>query len=211
MKHKLDFMMIILAILIFNGFASAQGNEEIDKQIESQIERPAQMKMRVEEMRAEKISCPLGMQQTITAGLNDNLALPTEPTFNSLIKSVYPSPPYSYKEFDDKTVNKMAGHSFILKNYKPCEGRGCGGELLVRVCNFNRDLWTNDKIYVGTIVGGKLNPFVYYGNIWSPKEGNQCKDLKIPLTAAMLASMSTLDVLIQDDTAIDYMKLTLKY
>ncbi len=211
-------MMIILALLTFGNSVLAQNNEDIDKQIDSQIERPAQQQRlrtdvrSLEMLTTDKGACPLGLQQVIMAGLNDNLAPANEATFNTLLKAVYPSPPYSYKDFDDKSVNKMVGHSFVLKNYKPCEGRACGGELLVRVCNFGTDLWTNDKIYVGTIVNKKLNASVFYGDIWSGQnEAKTCKDIKIPLTAAMLASMQTLDVLIQDDTAIDYIKLTFFY
>jgi len=218
MKNKLRFIAAIFALLTFSSLIAAQNNEDLEKQIEEKVERPPQQKLSRTQADsvfltdARAAGCPLGLQQVITAGIYDNLALPFEPTFKSAaLTSVYPSPPYNFKDFDDPAVNKSVAHSFLLKSYKPCEGRACGALLEIQVCNSGRDLWQNDKIYVGSIVGNKFVASIFYGDIWKPTESGKCKNLSIPISPAAIASMSILEVMIQDDTTVDNMKLTLNY
>lgn len=214
MKNKLNFIIAIFAMLIFSSLAAAQGNEDIEKRVESAIQRPPQQRIsRTAEIEAFKpVQCVLGLQQTFSAGIYDNITLPTEPTFKSpALLAAFPPSVYSYKDFDDKAVNKLVGQSFMLKNYKPCEGRMCSVLLEIQVCNSGADLWTNDKIYVGAIEGNKMIPSILYADIWKPNEANKCKNISIPIAPSVVASWSTLEVLIQDDTTVDNMKLTLNY
>lgn len=213
MTSKLKLIAAILALLAFSTLATAQDREIVDKQIGSRVLAPSR---RIAEGRVleatDRIKCPLGMQQTVLAGIVDNFALPTDPTYkDAALLSVYPASTTNYKDFDDPSLNKVLGQSFSLKNYKPCESRICSGLLEIALCNDGQDLWQNDKLYVGTVEAGKLNPSIFYGDIWKPTEKGQCKTMSIPIAASMIASSAALQVVIQDDTKVDYMRLTLNY
>jgi hypothetical protein len=217
-RSILVLTLVLLAMIIP---AAAQNNEEIEKKLEANIDLPAQEKRAPSGLRqiservpigAPAIACPLGMQQTITAGLADNLAAPFEAAFKSpLLLAAYPTPTYTYSNFDDPAVNRLFGYSFMLRNYKPCEGRFCSANLAIRVCNSGRDLWSNDKIYIGSMESGRLNTWVAYGDIWSGSEAKKCKDLNYTINGATLSTKQSLDVLMQDDSTIDHLKLTLNY
>lgn len=213
MKSKLNIIAAIFALLTLSSLAIAQAPEVVEKQIGSKVLAPSRQVVERRLLESiDRIKCPLGMQQTILAGLIDNLALPTDPTYkDAALLSVYPASSTNYKDFDDPALNKVVGQSFSLKNYKPCEGRMCSGLLEIALCNSGKDLWQNDKLYVGTVDAGKLNPSIFYGDIWKPTEGGQCKIMSIPLAPSTISSWAALQVVIQDDTNVDYMKLTLNY
>lgn len=205
-----NLVAVIFVLLTLSSLVVAQDNEVIHKQIEAMIAVPQQKLARVQ--LEERVRCVLGLQQTITAGIFDSLALPTEPTFKSpALLSVLPTSTTNYKDFDDQAVNKVVGHSFLLRNYRPCEARLCSALLEVAVCNSGKNLWRNDKLYVGTVDGGKLIPSISYGDIWKPNESGKCKNISIPISPGLIASWPYLEVVIQDDTTVDAMKLTLNY
>jgi hypothetical protein len=221
MKNKMNLVGMILAMLIFGNLVFAQNNEDAEKEVEGKMPI-ADAKMRripntepmivSDEKMAEmsKTQCTLGLNQTITAGINDNLAPANDPTFKSpALSSLFPTT----KVFDDQTVNKIFAHSFSLKNYKPCESKLCRASLVVRVCNSGKDLWTNDKIYVGSANAGVFTSSFYAGTIWNSNgsESKQCKNLNFPLNTSLLNGMNFLDVVMQDDSTIDYMQLFLNY
>lgn len=221
MKSTFNLIVAILALLTFGSFAMAQDKEVIEKQIESQIkvapQRAGTMQvegrtMQVVEGRPSVIKCLLGLQQTINAGIYDNLTLPTESTVHSPAELLaFPTSIYNYKEFDDPTVNKIVAYSFSLKNYKPCEGRMCSALLEIAVCNSGADLWQNDKVYVGDIENNKFVPSILYGDIWKSNEAKKCKIISVPINPSTIASWPWLEVMVQDDTSVDSMKLTLNY
>lgn len=219
MKGKLNVIVAIAVMLIFGGLAMAQNNEDAEKEVESKMPATdakarkmtnAEVSVISDKMLAELTvaKCPLGLNQTILAGIDDNLVPPYEPVFKSpALTSIFPNT----KPFDDPALNRIFAHSFSLKNYKPCEGRACQASLLIRVCNIGKDLWSNDKIYVGSAEGEKFVSSFYVGTIWNGNEGNQCKNLNIPLNTSILNGLTFLDVVMQDDSTIDYMKLVLNY
>ena len=218
MKNKFNLIVTVLAVLVFGNLVMAQNNEDAEKEVESKIDAKVRRasigeatvindKM-LSELRESK--CPLGLNQTITAGINDNLLAPNEPTFKSpALTSLFPNT----KAFDDQTVNKIFAHSFSLKHYNPCQSKACQASLLIRVCNSGRDLWTNDKIYVGSANNGVFTSSFFAGIFWNQNgsEAKQCKTLNIPLNPLSLGGLSFLDVVMQDDSTIDYMQLVLNY
>jgi len=219
MKGKLNLIAVIAVMLIFGGLVMAQNNEDAEKEVESKMPATdtksrkmtnAEVSVISEKMLVEltKAKCPLGLNQTIIAGIDDNLVPPYKPVFKSpALTGVFPNT----KPFDDPALNRIFAHSFSLKNYKPCEGRACQASLLIKVCNNGRDLWSNDKIYVGSADGEKFVSSFYVGTIWNGNEANQCKNLNIPLNTSILNGLTFLDVVMQDDSTIDYMKLVLNY
>ena len=207
MKNKL--ILIVGCLLVFSNIAFAQNVEEIEKQVESQIEKAPSKRMGKLDGTPE-VPSSRGMHTTVTAGINDNLTLPTEPVFKSPnLGSIF----LTTKDFDDQSVNKIFAYSFPLNKYHPCQSKACKAQLLIRVCNSGADLWTNDKIYVGTADSGKFVPTFFNATFWNPSgsEAKTCKDVKIPLNPSSLAGMNFLDVVMQDDSTIDYMQLDLDY
>ena len=227
MKNKLRFIIAIFALLTFSGIVFAQNNEEIEKLSERKIQRPPQAqrtKIPIEDD-VKGRRCPLQIQQIITGGLVDSLAPPPDstyktPAFLALFGGV------AFKDFDDPTVNRAVGHSFVLQNIKPCKTEVCTASLEIRVCNFGTDLWTNDGLSVGTVQNGIFNAWAYSAAIWN-RQGTgsgvmndnssstdrraNCKIITIPINAAVLNTMPSLDLYVQDDTAVDYARLTLNY
>jgi hypothetical protein len=184
--------------------------KEVQEEAKSQDERAAR--------------CRLNMQQILIGGINDNAALPTDPTNKSNpLTTFYASSwsPSLWKDYDDKAVNRVFGDSFNLTAVKPCPSNGvvsriCRAKLVIKVCNVGLDSWQNDKIYVSDSTGGvHTNVSLYYGNLWLPSESKQCKLLSIPMnTSAQLATLNaaqSLDVVVQDDSYVDFMRLTLNY
>ena len=213
MTSKSSLIAVIFTLLTFSSLTLAQDTEVLDKQIGSRVMTP---QGRVAQLRlvdsSERIRCLLGLQQTVAAGINDSVALPTEATYKDpALLSILPVSTTNYKDFDDPSLNKVVGQSFSLKDYKPCEGRMCSLLLEIAVCNSGKDLWQNDKLYVGRVEAGKLDPSISYGDIWKPNEAGKCKNISIPIAPSTIATWASLEVVIQDDTTVDNMKLTLNY
>ena len=118
MKSKLNLIAAIFALLTLHSLAVAQRSEVLQKQgrivaqpgpvrvaaaqdaeiieqqITARIEASQQNSARVQMVPVEAIRCVLGLQQTISGGVFDNLALPTEATFKSpALLSVFPIQP----------------------------------------------------------------------------------------------------------------------
>jgi len=184
MLRKINLFIAIIAMLIISNTVFAQQNEELEKQVESNMNLQNAQRKIIPERDNERRACL--NRTTITAGINDNLIAPFE--------SASPNPSLNYpstKSFDDPTVNKIFAHSFPIRTLRPCETRICKAKLLIRVCNNGQDLWTNDKLYVGSIVGGQFTPSVFNGLIWSnASEANQCKDIIIPISGNQLPPAS---------------------
>lgn len=226
LKIKLTLTFLITTLLALTLPTLAQNDEKLEKEIEAKIGKSSPRKsIDLREMKeAEKLildgpiplpaKCPLGMQQTVLAGLIDGAAPPSEPAYKSpALLQGYPPNMYIYEDFDDPMVNRLFGYSFMLNKLKPCDGKICRAVLHIRICNKDTDLWTNDRLYIGTVpMGGPIDPWVFYGQIWgSVNERNTCKDLYFNIHAPTLWNKPTLDVLVQDDSIVDYMKLYLNY
>ena len=205
---KINLIVTVFAMLIISSFAMAQG-EEMEKQVESQIERTPQKRVGMQEMPMEKGKpCPRGIHSTALAGVNDNLAPANDPVVKSpALTTLF----MVTKDFDDQTVNKIFAYSFPVASYPPCQTKTCKAKLLIRVCNSGRDYWQNDKLYIGN-AGTTFTPTVFIGTIWTPSDKPQsCKDMTFPISAPYLDSITSLDVVMQDDSTIDYMQLDLDY
>jgi hypothetical protein len=116
------------------------------------------------------------------------------------------------KGYDDRRENTFFADSFRLRN---C--RVCYATLEVRVRHYT-DIWSNDSITVGVapFYNAPGLKFIHTG-LWSPPGPNP-KTLTYALPAAALNSFlmsgqmpSTLDVSMQDDTDVDYAKLSVYY
>ena len=201
MLRKINLLLAIIAMLIIsNTIISAQEDGGI---FDSSILSP----------RYRFIPCTRGISSSITAGINDNLAPPFEPTFQSPNLALWISNnALNIKHFDDPTLNRYVAHSFSLDDYRPCGARICRAQLLVRVCNNGNDIWTNDFLHVGTTdSSGVFTPFISQ-MIWSsPIEVNQCKTVIVPISPFTLIGLANLDIAIQDDTIVDYMRLDLNF
>lgn len=205
MLRKINLFLAIIATLIISSTVFAQQNEDLEKQVESNMNLQNAQRRIIPERDNERRACL--NHTTITAGLNDNLAAPFEAT-SPTSQLTQPYLPTNLKSFDDPTVNKIFAHSFPMKTLRPCESRICKAQLLIRVCNSGQAEWINDKLYVGSFVGNLFTPSIYYAPIWSANEANQCKDVKIPISGTQLPfNLVSLDVLMQDDSTIDYMQL----
>jgi len=208
MLRKINLLLAIIATLIISNTVFAQQNEDLEKQVESN--------MNVQNSQSESITerennsnrrpfCTLQVQSTVTAGINDNLAAPFEATTQSpQLANIFPNT----KDFDDTTTDQIFAHSFLLRKYKPCGAEACHATLLVRVCNSGIGYWENDKLYVGSAVGNTFTPSIFVGDIWNASDvGGQCKNVVIPINTPTLNSLINLDVVMQDDSSIDYMQL----
>jgi hypothetical protein len=151
---------------------------------------------------------------TFPAGLHDNFALPVDPTFRRpCLNTAYPGA--LWKNFDDTTINRFIGHSFV-----GLPAGIVGAQLTVRMKPLP-DIPNNDDIYLGLntpcnppswAYSSLINALPGAGGTWTinpatiftlnlgnlPGGGNL-----IP----KLAADRFLDVLIQDDTAVDWMEL----
>ncbi len=117
------------------------------------------------------------------------------------------------KGYDDPQVNKYFGDSFRLKN---C--RVCYATLEVRVRHYG-DVWPNDRITVGAApFSSSPGMTLLSTGIWNPQTPNP-KTLTFALPAATLSSYlattstlpSFLDIVAQDDTDFDSIKLSVWY
>ena len=155
--------------------------------------------------------CNPGVSHSYTAGLADDLSLPTEPASRSAALSAA-FPAASWKDFDDVTFDRLFGHTF--------SGLPAGivrAELVIRMkpSSFGS---SNDALSLGLSSGSS---FAFSSSIASlPGAGgtwnsNPTTTFSLELGSlpsggnilGKLASDRFLDVLVQDDTAVDWMEL----
>lgn len=165
------------------------------------------------------------------AGRNDNFALPTETAVPGPGMSAYLSGLGStLRHFDDTTPNRFFGHTFTgLQDITGA--RICSATLEIRM-KPGLGGSANDSIHMGVAPAG-VNPWSWSHRIgnpgglgapfpafWSPPAPavTHIFDLNaLPTgtgTTSLLALMNStgyLDVGVQDDTAVDYMVLTIRY
>lgn len=161
---------------------------------------------------------PLGAPHlTLTAGLPDNFALPVEPSpQNACMVSAFSG--YSFwKGFDATAVNTLLGHRFtglpnnIIK-----------AELVVRMKPGNSSGADNDGTFVGLPPACAPNTFLWSASIKTlPGAGGNWLPGHLPVTFTLdlgalnpalishMNSLGRLDVVIHDDTTVDYMQLRL--
>lgn len=134
-------------------------------------------------------------------------------TLSPALASLLASQNITPKGYDDPRVNKVFADSFKLGC---C--RVCYATLEVRV-KHNADFWTNDVLTAGVAPFNSLPGVKFLSTgIWNPI-GTNPKTLTYALPAASLNSYnmstcmspSSLDVVIQDDTVIDYATLSVWY
>lgn len=224
MLRKANLILaIVLVMAALGGFAIAQEEQENEKAIQKKIGITDVQRKEAQENRAKRLSeaaltlpttpseCGLGLHSTVTAGINDNGGGGPDPAFLSpaLTTKLVGVPT---KSFDDKAVNTVFAYSFDMKKYKPCDRKICRAQLMIRVCNTGQDLWTNDQVNLGIATGSWTS--IYSAYIWNSNgsEANKCKNLTIPISnISFMNSTPFLDVLIQDDSWVDYMQLDLDF
>lgn len=206
-----------LSLLLALGLTStAQEPRTRDQQVEQQQERVLP-ELAVQELDSEmlKVVVPRGCKGPAVVQIHDvadNFApAGTAGTLSPALASFLAGKPT--KGYDDPSVNKYFGDSFKLQN---C--RVCYATLEVRVRHYG-DLWTNDSITIGAAPFNS-SPGVKFisTGIWTPQTPNP-KTLNFALPTAALNSYlfststvpSFLDVVSQDDTDFDYMKLSVWY
>ncbi|HEY0557876.1 MAG TPA: immunoglobulin domain-containing protein [Thermoanaerobaculia bacterium] len=154
--------------------------------------------------------CPLGAPYIFRAGLADEFAAPVDETARgAALNAAFPTA--SWKDFNDATPNRFVGHTFT-----GLPGDITRAELVVRA-KPHRDVPFNDSIDLGLV---PPNQFVVSFRFASLPEAHGTWDVGSngPTTFTVelgpdqillgqMSSQHTLDVLIQDDTAVDYMEL----
>lgn len=170
----------------------------------------------------------------ITAGVNDNFVLPTEPT--SASSDLLGSRSWSLKDFDDSTIDRVVAHTFINLPENIFEATleihlRAGTSFLSHNDGINLTFVEDDQIMppvgserwsrsIGTGHGvpGVLS-YDWHSTAASPAVDTIVLDLSnLPLAPGQPASASNLipalnqhgflDFWIQDDTDVDYMILT---
>ncbi len=147
-------------------------------------------------------------------GRVDDFALPDDPTFRSTeLEAAFPGA--SWKDLDDMTSNRRIGHSFTF-----LPAGIVGAELEVRM-QPHADFSDNDTIALGLTAGGSFAVTIFIvdlpeaGGTWAgnpPTIFTLDLDDLPPAGTSILAQVAAdrvLDVSVQDDTAVDYMKLKL--
>lgn len=144
-------------------------------------------------------------------GLNDNFAAPADPTHPSPALATFLTNlhPVGY---DVDQPNHAFGDSFRL-----CACETCSARLEIRVKKTTQpDNPKNDDIYVGVAPFGPGQRIVD-GRIWSTDAPEPPKTLTYDLDPAKLSALLCrehepwLDVYIEDDTVVDWMRLTITH
>ncbi|GEM_PF-1572467 len=166
----------------------------------------------------------------LTAGIADNFTLPTEPASPStnLANFIAPAP---LRPFDDPSANSGFGHTFT--GLAPLNDTHiCSATLTIRL-KATQDIPTNDGIALGfTPPGGSGFAWTHYigsgnsspGLIGTPwTVGSPAVTFNLNLAAlpvgtsgsfnllAQIASNGYLDVLVRDDTMVDFVSLSVNY
>ncbi len=154
--------------------------------------------------------CPGQVMKTICyeAGRVDAFAAPVDPLTPRPIFASFLST-YSTKPFDDATVNRVIGTSF---QNLPC---GIVGGVLEIKLRAENDLPFNDSISLQCLGstfawGSPISALPGAGGTWNP---GQNQTFFISLPAAVISQMNAsgaLDVMLQDDTTVDYARLTIR-
>ncbi|HEU4886278.1 MAG TPA: hypothetical protein VFV49_00220 [Thermoanaerobaculia bacterium] len=156
------------------------------------------------------IVSPCSITTTDVEGRIDNFAGGLEPTSTSAALTAFLAaiPPRS--QYDETGCDKKFGETFRV-----CTCETCGGQLEIRVRRCAPNAGSNDGYTIGIAPFGPGKK-VTGGTVWAPSDG-LTKTLVIPLSATDLNKVlcgnhaSELDVYIQDDTIVDWMRLTLQH
>lgn len=154
--------------------------------------------------------CATGAPFTSRAGIADELAGSSEPTARgAALAAAFPQG--RFKDFDSRTANSYVGQTF--------EGLPAGivrAELAVRV-RPHFDLPGNDTLYLGLLPGARfafsarLADLTQAGDRWRPGAPATTVTLDLGRASqallAQVAAERALDVLVQDDSAVDFMTL----
>jgi hypothetical protein len=140
-------------------------------------------------------------------GVVDSFAPGIDPTSLSpaLTAFLTANPPKS--QYDEPGCDKHFGESFRL-----CTCETCGGRLEIQVRKCSSTLVSNDGYVIGVAPFGP-NQRVVQGQVWAPGDPNT-KTLVIqlpnPQLSQVLCANNTqwLDIYIQDDTIVDWARLT---
>ena len=162
---------------------------------------------------------PLGAPNvTYQAGLPDNFALPADPaSTNACMVAAFSGFPY-WKKFDETPVNTLFGHRFSSLPNNIVQG-----QLIVRMRPENDGVGVgvgsdNDGIFIGLptcsfssfLWSASIKTLPGAGGNWFPSHAPTT--FTINLTPAVIAHMNSaqhLDIVVHDDTTVDYMTLQL--
>ncbi len=161
---------------------------------------------------------PLGPPQVFTAGLPDNYVLPVEPSPQTACMVAAFSGYPLWKGFDNTAVNTLLGHHFAgLPN------NIVQAQLIIRMKPGADDGSDNDGLFIG-LPSCSFSSFIYGASIKAlpgavPPTGGTWKipfngstTFTLNLNAALISYMNSaqvLDVVVHDDTTVDYMQLRL--
>ena len=206
-KSSILGVLILLVAVSLSGTAQ-QSPRQQQQQVQQQ-ERPI-LELPVQEIDSEalRVRVPRCPHPPVVQmhDVADNFASPgSAGTLSPALASYLQSHSITPKGYDDKRVNMVFADSFKLNSCKVCYAT-----LEFGVRHY-ADIWANDSITVG---GAPFNPLglrVLSSPIWTPPLTSP-----IDLTAALNNyifnnNVSFLDVVAQDDTDFDFMKLTVWY
>ena len=145
-------------------------------------------------------------------GLQDNFGGPSEPTTPSPALQAYLAT-HNGVGYDTAQPNHHVGESFLVC---PCEA--CGAKLEIRVRHTNPlDVWNNDNYTVGIApFASSQNQVIATGQIWNGPGDTAPKTITVALSGQALSKLlcgsksQFLDVVVQDDTTVDWMRLTIQ-
>jgi hypothetical protein len=159
----------------------------------------------------------LGPPLVYTAGLPDNFVLPVEPSpQTACMVTAFSGYPF-WKGFDNTSVNTLLGHHFLgLPN------NIVQAQLVIRMKPGDDSGSDNDGLFIGLpacsfssfIFGASIKTLTGVpptGGTWlTPNNGSTTFTLNLnPALISYINSAQVLDVVIHDDTTVDYMQLRL--
>ena len=134
----------------------------------------------------------------------DNFKSPGNPvTLSAALQSYLSTQNITPKGYDDPRVNKVFADSFKLGNCKVCYAT-----LEVNVRHY-QDVWWNDTLTVGAPPFNTFPVRLLSTNIWP--NGPHTYGLSPSGLSQLIWNNQGLDVIAQDDTDFDYMKLSVWY
>ena len=168
-----------------------------------------------------------GIEDNFATGNGTELAAPSQRLIN-YINSVYspPNPLNSIRNYDDTSSNKWFGNTFVDLDQRGSGARLVGATLEYRIQAVYGGS-QNDSLGLGFITGGEAG-FTYGGYLGTAASGtshigawnygvqsNGSLNLgSLPNGTSVISSMQSygsLDFVVQDDTAVDFLRLNVHY
>ncbi|MFY9457609.1 MAG: hypothetical protein WAP23_01620 [Candidatus Spechtbacterales bacterium] len=178
-------------------------------------------------MSPPSFGCQPGWHEFL-GGIDDNFALPTEPAIPSAGFQLFLNQWQFHRDFDEVRKDKVFGHTFT--DIAPDPTQGTVEEAILEL-HIKPNYWTGPTYYdsPGTPSNDTIGLAFFDDNGnpltagWTRQLGNYAKPLQLDLdalpnddgsTSNLIQSLGVhdlLDVYVEDDTIVDYMKLRVRH